>query len=643
MRKGLINKKKQIDITDKQNPGIYSLIMAAVCLALLLTFTIMYFSSYTNPYMQKNMADISDGWRYGVGEEEPVHIMDVLSQTNVPVNETLHIYRILNESIPDAAIMLKSNHQWIRVLLDGETLYESPYDQKTKNPGMGLHFVLLPAHYVGKTLHIEISSPYASYSGAPGSVYIGDIPSLQTYTLFNRSIRHKILMSYCLAAGALIMGFAIMRRKRHHAWRGDFCFGVFSVLWGFYFPSGDYIAHQFLNPLQVSQLSIGLYFLYPLPLMLFFYYYFDKRKKAFLPAVALMGIFVVAAAALEISGTADFPDMLFIFNPLYILSTIYMIALGFTEIRKGSRFIRFAIICITIVFIISVQSMVSFYTTRIKQDETLYEMAIFSFIMAVWVYNAVKFLRERMEEQRDIMELSLKNAALDKFNREKTEFFQDMSHEMKAPLTVIATGIDFADQEIKAENGILSEAVDALDIIRAETQRLGRMVGSMAEIASINEANENRKKTNFAALLKEGADAFRYAMKQKNNTLTLKIDAGMPDVFIERDKVAQVIANLISNALCYTKDGNINISASFDDEYITTRISDTGIGIPHETLPMVFMRGVSGGSGTGYGLYICKTVVEAHGGGISIESEPGEGSSVIFTIPVYGGQEAGHG
>ena len=634
--------KTQTYIIAKPAAEKFGIAVAAVCAVLLAVFAVFYFGAYTHPYMQKNMVNISDGWQYGVGSETPDKEMAYLRQVDVPVYETLHLYRTLSESCPGAALMLKSNHQWLRVFLDDELLFESLYNPTVKNPGMGLHFITLPQGYEGKLLHIEITSPYSSYSGAPGSVYIGDIPSLQTYGLFYRSMPHKLLMAYCLAAGAFMMALAIMRRKRDSVWWGAFSFGVFSVLWGFYFPSGDYIAHQFLEPRWVSMISIGLYFMYPLPLMLYFYSLFTRRRKAFLPAVVLLGAFAAGSLGLQISGIMDFPEMLGVFNPLYILSTMYMIALGFTEIKKGGAFMRFNVIWITLVFFISMQSMISFYTTRIKQDETLYEIAIFSFIMVVWIYNIIEFLRARAREQHDLLELSLKNATLDRYNRTKTEFLQDMSHEMKAPLTVIATGIDFADQEINAEDGSLSEACGALELIRAETQRLGRMIGGMAELASLNELSENRKRTQFAALLRESCEAFRFEAERQNNSLSVQITPDMPDTFIETDQFTQVVANLLTNAANYTKDGQISVTADFDDEYVRVRVTDTGEGISPEVLPKVFERGVSGRGSTGYGLYICKTVVDAHGGTIGIESEPGKGTSVTFTVPVYGGQEAGH-
>jgi len=213
---------------------------------------------------------------------------------------------------------------------------------------------------------------------------------------------------------------------------------------------------------------------------------------------------------------------------------------------------------------------------------------------------------------------------------------------MKNPLTVIATGIDYADSQTGNENANVPKTKKALDTVRNETQRLGRMVGGMIDLASISGTEENRKRVNFAQLLTGSTEAFRLSLEQKNINLSVKIAPGLPDVFIEADKFKQVISNLLSNAADHTQDGQITVTADSQGGYITVHITDTGCGISPELLPRVFERGVSGRGGTGYGLFLCKIIIEAHGGKIYIDSQPDKGTDAIFTIPVYGGQEVAH-
>lgn len=226
-------------------------------------------------------------------------------------------------------------------------------------------------------------------------------------------------------------------------------------------------------------------------------------------------------------------------------------------------------------------------------------------------------------------------------NKTKSRFLAVISHEIRTPLTVIATGIDFADEQV-AIGGDNNEIRNALDIVRNENQRLGRMVGSMAHLSAMGDSNEYRKRVDFSAFLRNSAEIFRLTIEKQKNTLQVELAAGLPDVYVEADRFTQIITNLFSNATRHTQDGQITLSAQFDETYITVNITDTGSGISPELLPRVFERGATGGYGAGYGLYICKTIVEAHGGTINIESELNKGTTVIFTVPVYGGQEAGY-
>jgi len=238
-----------------------------------------------------------------------------------------------------------------------------------------------------------------------------------------------------------------------------------------------------------------------------------------------------------------------------------------------------------------------------------------------------------------MLALGLENASLERLNHMKTEFLQDMSHELQNPLTVIATGVDFADEQVNS-GGEPAETRDALEIVRDETQRLGRMVRGMVRLAEMDADSQNRTRTDFAALLKNSAEGFRILLRRQSNTLQIEIAQGLPDVFVEADRYKQIITNLFTNALRHTQNGRITLMATYDGTFITVCVTDTGEGIDAALQPHIFERGVSGSRGTGYGLYLCKTIVEAHGGTIGIESNLGEGTVVTFTVPVYGGQAA---
>ncbi|NLB55213.1 MAG: HAMP domain-containing histidine kinase, partial [Lentisphaerae bacterium] len=133
-----------------------------------------------------------------------------------------------------------------------------------------------------------------------------------------------------------------------------------------------------------------------------------------------------------------------------------------------------------------------------------------------------------------------------------------------------------------------------------------------------------------------------YPILNKNhNRLEIRIESGLPAVSADPARISQVIVNLISNAVRFSANGLITVSARREGSNITVCVEDTGTGINPERLPRIFERYCqkqkSGGgqdTGTGLGLYICKHIVEQHGGAIWIESEEGRGTSVFFTLPV---------
>ena len=272
------------------------------------------------------------------------------------------------------------------------------------------------------------------------------------------------------------------------------------------------------------------------------------------------------------------------------------------------------------------ENIISSYKQSVRFQENLYSM-----------------VKKQKDEQSAFYIAELKKAIdnAECANRAKSHFLADMSHEIRAPLTVIATGIDFADARV--QTGVDTAGIrNALDIVRNEIQRLGRMVGGMLDLASMSDTGVNRKRVDFAALLRAGAETFRLTMEKQNNDMVVDIAPGLPDVYVGTDSFTQIMTNLFANAARHTKDGQVILTAEYDETFITVRVTDTGEGILPEILPRVFERGVSGTGNTGYGLYISKTIVEAHGGAISIKSQPGGGTAVTFTVPVYGGQEAGH-
>jgi signal transduction histidine kinase len=228
---------------------------------------------------------------------------------------------------------------------------------------------------------------------------------------------------------------------------------------------------------------------------------------------------------------------------------------------------------------------------------------------------------------------------LEGIGRLKTELFSNVSHEMKTPLTVVSVHIQRAEAlyELERDSGA-GKIRESFSIARDEIMRMSRLVDSALKLSSLRESPEKMDALDMAAILKNSAEVYRGLMKSNGNILTEAIPAELPSVIGNADEMAQVISNLLSNANAHTRGGEIRVSAEADNETLTVTIKDNGSGIAPGILARAFDRGVTDGGGSGFGLPICKKIIESHGGRIAIESVPGSGAKVFFSLPVYWGE-----
>ena len=266
---------------------------------------------------------------------------------------------------------------------------------------------------------------------------------------------------------------------------------------------------------------------------------------------------------------------------------------------------------------------------------------IVGFVSVSAVLGTMLYLHFKLynEQQKKLDE---QNHILERASRAKTEFLSNTSHEMRTPLTVISVNVQTVAEILEDMGEAVrdGEATELLQNAQQEIMRLARMVGGTLTLAAISE-NTDRQALDFSTLLRSSVEMFSLHLQKRGNTLTSEIAGGLT-VFGTADLLAQVVANLLQNAAAYTRHGEVTLRAEKEGHEVLIAVKDTGDGISAELLPHVFERGVSTG-GTGFGLYLCKTVVKSHGGRIWIESEPGSGTAVMFALPTYEGQFGGEG
>ncbi len=210
----------------------------------------------------------------------------------------------------------------------------------------------------------------------------------------------------------------------------------------------------------------------------------------------------------------------------------------------------------------------------------------------------------------------------------------DVSHELRTPLTILRGNFEALQSgRAKATPELLSSLYD-------EVLRLGRLVSDL-EALNLAEAGKlplHFREVEAGALLNRAAAVFQYEADEREIELQVEVDPEIGAWNLDEDRIVQVLINLLANAFACTPDGgNIILVARRDNDYLHFEVVDSGPGIDQEEIPFLFARFYKGGrgrsGGRGLGLSIAKSLVEAHGGTISVRNRPVVGSIFCFSLP----------
>ena len=223
----------------------------------------------------------------------------------------------------------------------------------------------------------------------------------------------------------------------------------------------------------------------------------------------------------------------------------------------------------------------------------------------------------------------------------RREFVANVSHELRTPLTNIKS---YAETVIAAGDELPPELHNNfMGVIVSEADRMTRIVQDLLTLSKIDygKMEMNVSRFSFSKAVRSVYEAVALNAESHGHTLTFSCEENMPDVDGDRERIEQVIMNIVSNAIKYTPDGGrIAITAATSGRNVFVRISDNGIGIPEKDLPRLFERFYRvdkarsrESGGTGLGLSIAKEILNQHKGDIRIESVYGEGTDVTITLP----------
>ena len=227
---------------------------------------------------------------------------------------------------------------------------------------------------------------------------------------------------------------------------------------------------------------------------------------------------------------------------------------------------------------------------------------------------------------------------LNEISRLKSEFIAAASHELRTPLTSVQMGIHLMLEDTTAS--LSDRQREILSVCRDDAGRLDRLMRELLDLSKIESGDVApvRVPVRPNAIVREATESLRLQVEARGIHLEVDAPPDLPSVLADRGQIERVIGNLITNAARATsEDGSIAVRAVARDGAVAVSIADTGVGIPREYLtrifePFVQVPGGKGG-GAGLGLSISRRIIEGHGGQLSVQSEPGKGTTFTFTIP----------
>jgi signal transduction histidine kinase len=252
--------------------------------------------------------------------------------------------------------------------------------------------------------------------------------------------------------------------------------------------------------------------------------------------------------------------------------------------------------------------------------------------------NANAFLEQRVKERTAELEAALNKLA--DFDRMKSNIVANISHELRTPMTHIKGYLELLISNVLGP--LTDDQINGLQVMQRASERLEKLIEDLLQFSEIDKSDValNLQLTDLHRLGQTLVNRARIKAEEKNLQLSLVMDAGLPRVKVDDDKISWAIGQLLDNAVKFTPvNGRIELQCKKEADHVCVIVKDTGIGIPADRFDEIFepFHQLDGSStrrygGTGLGLAMVRKIIEAHGSAIRIRSEINKGSEFEFHL-----------
>jgi PAS domain S-box-containing protein len=252
---------------------------------------------------------------------------------------------------------------------------------------------------------------------------------------------------------------------------------------------------------------------------------------------------------------------------------------------------------------------------------------------------AATFLRDRQGGFVEALCVLRDDSASRRGEITRAELISTLAHELRSPLTSVK---GFTSTLLhRWERFPDDQKRFMLATVNDDADRVTRLINELLDVSRIESGRLELRRRPVELAKIAGDVVERFKLDPDGHTFGISFPQAFPEVYADADKVAQVLTNLVENAVKYSDGGEVTVIGEVVDGSAEVAVRDQGVGIPADQIPLIFTKfyrrgGRGAPSGTGLGLYIARGLVEAHGGRISVSSEVGRGTEVRFRLPLTG-------
>ena len=324
----------------------------------------------------------------------------------------------------------------------------------------------------------------------------------------------------------------------------------------------------------------------------------------------------------------------------------FMFAIAFTAIILDGRTLWFMVSAEVLVFGACLAISYQFPQTVTPFAQPLSQSIDIAFAMTASGLAMVVSVRMLVGiYERNRHQLQQRNAELARIDQSRGEFLAMVAHELNTPLTVIQAHAEESRTSLAVTATVTEQDLANLKVVEGEASRLGRLVSQLLDLGRINSGTLELscEPHNLDVIVQQTLQIYRPVWSQYGNTVTAGRRSAAPMVNVDRERIMEVLVNLLSNAARHTRQGTIAVEITESNGFAVLSVSDDGEGIEPEVLSQLGrqpMRGRSTGvrsardAGLGVGLVIASSIMQAHGGSLEFASEVGKGTTATCRLPL---------